>query len=151
MSTSDTHPLDITLITAMTARHSLADLLTAHHSNYHLNFAYYPNGLNGKRKYWRGVPSAEQIALARTLLGVAMGRDPVQARRYDSGLVELPADRRSPVGTLWLGYERVLTYKWTTPADTRKPLPPQSYAWRDTKTGALYLEHPFIDSRADAM
>lgn len=144
-------PVTVPMITSMTARFTIDELLLAHHQGIYLNFAYYPDGLNGKRKYWRGVPTIDQITLARTLVGAALGRNPSQERRPVSRVQVEGKDDRIPTGQIVFGFERIMTYKWTTPRDRKKPLPPGSYAWRDTHTGVIYLEHPIQAEEQEAV
>ena len=139
-----TDPLAVPLITALTARHTIPDLVAAHHAGVVLHCCYYPQGSAGPRKRWQGIPSQDQICKARTLMSAALGRLPAESRTMDSSRVMPPPDDRSPVGTLYQGYERCQSYKWTTDQFTRKPIPPNSLIWRDLHTGKVSISHPFL-------
>lgn len=140
-----THPTadDLAILTALSARYSLADLRAAAANEIPLTVYYRPSLDKSQRRRWHGIPDAVQLERLRLIYAAAVGRQPAEAMRTACDTVDRPPDSRSPVGTLYQGFERIQTYKWTTPTDTKKPLPPNSFAWRDTYTGEIFLLNPF--------
>ena len=135
--------LNIPLITAMTARFSLKELIDAYRLGREIRVYYYPDGQAGARRHWTGVPDADMLTTARTLLGAALGRTAPESRVIMGSETQSAPDNRSTVGDILEGYERISTYKWTTDFFTRKPIPPQSIVWRDLHTGKISVRHPF--------
>lgn len=143
-------PLHIPLLTALSAHYTLADLTAAYRNDVPLSVAYWPEGKNGPRRRWRGIPSQDQIAKLRLLFAAAIGRTPAELVRC-STLEETSApDQRSRIGSIYMDYEKIQTYKWTTDAITRKPIPPNSFAWRDLHTGKISVEHPMLKAHDQA-
>lgn len=136
-------PEDFRLLSALSARYSLADLMAAHRNGVSVRCYWKPDCAGGRKKLWTGIPSQEQIQALRLMLGAALGRQPAEYVRTNDGQRHDAPDPRSPVGTVYEGFERIQTYKWTTSKDTRKPIPPNSFVWRDTITGAIYVRNPF--------
>lgn len=137
------NPDAIAVITALSARYTLADIRAAHANQIPLTVYYRPNEDKSKRRVWRGIPDSGQLEALRLMLAAAIGREPTEHIRTATDTVDHAPDRRSPIGTLYMGYERIMTYKWTTPKDIKRPLPPNSMAWRDTITGEVFLRNPF--------
>lgn len=137
------NPDGIAIITALSARYSLADIRAAYANGVALNVYYRPTEDKSKRRLWRGVPTSDQLEALRLMLAAAIGREPTEHVRIADDTVQHAPDRRSPIGTVYMGYERIQTYKWTTPKDLKRPLPPNSLAWRDVITGEVFLYNPF--------
>lgn len=140
------NPNGIAIITALSARYTLADVRTAYTNQIPLTVYYRPCEDKSKRRIWRGVPTSGQLEALRLMLAAAIGREPTEHLRMPSDTVDHAPDRRSPVGTVYQGYERITTYKWTTPKDIKRPLPPNSLAWRDIITGEVFVKNPFDPS-----
>lgn len=134
---------ELRVLNALAARYPVADLIAANRNNICLSVYWRPDGPSGPRKVWKGIPSIDQITQLRLMTAAAIGRQPTEYRRTDDGQLHEAPDPRSPVGTTYCGFERIQTYKWTTAKDTGKPIPPNSFAWRDTITGMIYVNNPF--------
>ena len=144
------HPdkISIPLLTALSAHYTLSDLQAAHHNNVPVSVAYWPDGVNGPRRRWRGIPSSEQLCILRLLLSAAIGRNPAEYITTSSLDRTAPPDNRSDVGTVYCGYEKIQTWKWTTDHKTRKPIPPNTFCWRDLHTGQLFRDCPALERDA---
>lgn len=136
--------MKVRLAAAIIRSFSIADLVAAHHAGIELRCYWYPDGRQAPRKMWKAVPDKDLITTARTLTGALLGRNPMESARVSCDHSAPAADPRSPVGAVHCGYERIQTYKWTTDYYTRKPIPPNSFAWRDIHTGQISLENPFL-------
>jgi hypothetical protein len=132
----------IPLITALTHKFTLSDLENAKENALVLAVCYWPDGQSGRRLLWRGIPTADLITACRLLLSAAYGPRPATARRVVGVDDCAPPTSDSQLGSIWFGFERIKTYKWTTDNVTRKPIPPQSLVWRDCHSGKITLHHP---------
>lgn len=138
--------LDLRIINALSSRYTLDEVRAAHLQKQTLSVYYRPEGSTGPRRLFRGVPTADQVEHLRLITAAAIGRQPTEYIRVTGIERTNGPDPRSEVGSVFNGYERIRTYKWTTPADTKKPLPPNSFAWRDVITGQVFLRNPWEDS-----
>ena len=139
--------LDLRIVNALSSKFTLEEVRNAHMMRQTLSVYYRPAGSDGPRRLFRGVPTAQQVEQLRLILAAAIGRTPAEYIRITGIEYTESPDRRSEVGDIHNGYERIKTYKWTTPRDTGKPLPPNSYAWRDIITGVVYFRTPWTDSQ----
>lgn len=136
----------IRLTAAVLRAFTVADLIAAHHAGIALRCYWYPEGRNAPRKLWNAVPDMDLITTARTIAGTMLGRNPLEASRVSCETTAPAGDPRSPVGSVVCGYERIQTYKWTTDNFSRRPIPPNSFAWRCIHTGSISLENPFLSA-----
>lgn len=136
---------DIPRIAAMISRYSITDIIAAYKNGVSLRFYYFPDGKHGQRKLFSGIPSPEDCNTARILIGGLLGRCEVETRRIDTEHNHPAPDIRSKVGEIVQGYEKIQSYKWTTDQFTRKPIPPNSFVWRDIHTGKISVVNPFIE------
>lgn len=150
---------NIALLSAMSARYTLTELYLAYETGQVITVYWYPEGKARPARVWKGVPDKGALYIIRRLVGIARGKsDPgyletVEAPKW----TQEPAraierqnseNMKSLVGQVRDGYERVITFKWTTDGTTRRKLPPNTLVWRDLYSGKIYVRHPEDEARA---
>jgi hypothetical protein len=146
MTDKELQKKNVPLITAMTARYTLQELIDAYRTGSKITVYYFPDGKNGSRKRWQDVPSQDQLTTARTLVGIALGRSMTEYTRVTGNQHYQAPDSRSPVGEIIGEYERIQTYKWITDHLTHQPIAPNTLCWRCLHTGKISVRHPFSKS-----
>ena len=150
---------NVALLSAMSARYTITELYLACETGSVITVYWYPEGKSRPARVWKGVPDKAALSVIRRLVGIARGISDPQSRNLEqaprwatvsrcAAAAEHRDNMKQLVGQLRDGFERCITYKWTTDGTTRRKLPPETLVWRDTYSGKVYVRHPEDEARA---
>lgn len=144
---------NVALISALTARYTIPEMYSLAGKQEAARVYYYPGGKSARAKVWVGIPDKPLIELCRRMLGIARGREesprpedqgpPAWLGRHNAKADrDLHAEQAPLCGQMRDGFDRIITFKWTTDGSTKRRIPPNTLVWRDLHSGKIYRVHP---------